>query len=157
MNLFVRAVEAVQQQGTSDPLAVGAGPAGRGPQPLQAHGSPEQDAAVLAGTEVYRAVTGNQPARDQRLWLGSAAHYLFGLSAGIGYVLLQERLPGVTAGKGVVYGTLVWLVADEGVTPALGLSRTPGELDAGTHAAALLSHWVYGAALDAACRTGEGR
>jgi hypothetical protein len=157
MNLFVRALEAAHQGDGSDPLSVGAGPAGRGAQPLESEGRPDDDAASRTGAAVYRAVTGTEPTRERRLWLGAAAHYAFGVIAGACYGALRDRVPAIAGGRGLLYGTLVWIVADEGVTPALGLSRGPRELNAGEHAAALTAHWVYGGALDAAYRASASR
>jgi hypothetical protein len=51
-----------------------------------------------------------------------------------------------------VFGSIVWAIADETVMPALGLSRGPRELTAGTHVQALAGHWVYGATVDFARR-----
>ena len=157
MNLFVRALEAAYEGDGSDPLSVGAGPAGRGAQPLEAAGRPDDDAAARTGAAAYRTVTGVEPTRERRLWLGSAAHYAFAAGAGACYGALRERAPAIASGHGLLYGTLVWIIADEGVTPALGLSRGPRQLSAGEHAAAFMAHLVYGSALETAYRAGSSR
>ena len=61
------------------------------------------------------------------------------------YGAAAEIVPQVTAAAGLPYGGLIWLGADEGVVPALGLSKSPGEYPVSTHAYALASHLVYGA------------
>jgi putative membrane protein len=76
---------------------------------------------------------------------GTALHYAFGASMGAVYGLAAEFWPQVTAGAGMPYGSAVWLAADEGVVPLLGLSKAPTEYAASTHAYALGSHLVYGA------------
>ena len=60
------------------------------------------------------------------------------------YGAAAEVFPEVTAGAGLPYGAVVWLGADEGVVPLLGLSKAPNEYPVSTHAYALASHLVYG-------------
>jgi uncharacterized membrane protein YagU involved in acid resistance len=69
---------------------------------------------------------------------------------------MADRLPIVRSAYGIVYGTAVWIVADEMVMPLLGLSRRPQQLPVDVHAYALAGHWVYGVALDSAVRSGGG-
>jgi uncharacterized membrane protein YagU involved in acid resistance len=92
--------------------------------------------------------TGDEPDRLAKRWLGTAAHYALGASVGAGYGLLAQRSRSFRVGTGVFYGVLVWVVADEIVTPALGLSRGPRELPPGVHLYSLLAHCVFGASLD---------
>jgi uncharacterized membrane protein YagU involved in acid resistance len=154
MNLFARAVRI----GNHGLEAAGAAPGhdrdGRGMQPPQAEQCADQDAAVKAGTVAYRAVAGHNPRRAVQPWLGSAAHYGFGAATGLCYALASDRAPALRTGFGTLYGSLVWAIADEGVMPALGLSRGPRQLPLGVHAYALCGHWVYGATLEAVMRTG---
>ncbi len=152
MNLFARAVVNTGNGREADGAAPGGDRAGRGAQPPQAEGHAGDDAAVRVGTAAYRAVTGDEPAREARPWLGSAAHYGFGAGAGMCYALFAGRAPVIRAGFGTLYGTLVWAFADEGVVPALGLSRGPRQLPAGVHLYSLCGHWVYGATLHAVVR-----
>jgi uncharacterized membrane protein YagU involved in acid resistance len=42
----------------------------------------------------------------------------------------------------------VWLLADEGIVPALGLSKGPKDYPLSTHAYAFASHLVYGIATE---------
>jgi hypothetical protein len=51
----------------------------------------------------------------------------------------------------------VWVVADELMMPAMGLSRGPRQLPLGVHAYALAGHWVCGVTVDSASRYGTGR
>jgi hypothetical protein len=149
MNLLVRAIEAAMQGDGADPLALGAGPGGRGAQPFQSQTTPDDDAAARAGEAAYVAVTGDAPDRDEKLWLGSAAHYGFGVTAGVAYGLMRDRFPAAATGRGLLYGAIVWIVADEVVTPALGLSKDARQLSLIQLAAALAAHLVYGAAVEA--------
>jgi hypothetical protein len=155
MNAFARLVSRVQGGREAEGAAPGGDRAGRGVQPPQAEGTAADDAAVRAGASAYRTVTGRHPRPSTRPRLGSAAHYAFSAIAGCTYVWLADRLPALRAGYGTAYGTVVWALADETVTPALGLSRGPRELPPGVHLFALAGHWVFGATLDATLRIGE--
>jgi hypothetical protein len=154
MDTFSRLVSASGNGREAKGAAPGADRTGRGVQPAQAEGHAEEDATVKAGTLAYEAITGDRPDRETRLWLGRAAHYGFSISAGVMYVLLANRFVPVRAGYGTLYGTAVWAVADEGIVPALGLSRGPRQLPANVLAFGLLGHLVYGAALEAVRRLG---
>jgi uncharacterized membrane protein YagU involved in acid resistance len=98
---------------------------------------------------VYRTVAGRAPNRDVQPSIGSATHYAFSAAVGAAYVLAIRRAPVRRRGRGLLYGALVWSVADETAMPALGVSRGPRALDPRVHVYALLAHLVYGATLDA--------
>jgi putative membrane protein len=57
---------------------------------------------------------------------------------------MAELTPGVTACGGMMFGAAVWVVADESVVPALGLSKPPTEYPLSVHVYSLASHLVYG-------------
>jgi hypothetical protein len=155
MNTFGRAVLASRNGREADGAAPGIDRVGRGVQPPQAEGSAEDDATVRAGSVAYRVVTGSEPDSDARPWLGSAAHYAFAATVGACYALMRERMPVMRAGYGTLYGTAVWILADETIMPALGLSRGPRQLPAGVHAYALAGHWVYGLTLEFVSRLAD--
>jgi uncharacterized membrane protein YagU involved in acid resistance len=123
-------------------------------QPPQAIDRADQDAAVQVGSLAYEAITSRTPPPSAKGQLGMAAHYTFSATAGLIYGVLAARYPAVRSGFGVVYGTLVWAIADEGVVPALGLSRGPRELSAGIHLYSLIGHAVFGATLEGVRRLG---
>ena len=149
MNLFTRALDAAH---ALDAVGAPAGDRmGRGVQPPQAEGAAEDDAAVRVGAAVYRVLTGVEPSVKRRLTLGRLAHYAFGAALGGSYALLGTAVPALRAGGGTLYGATVWVVADEGVMPALGLSRGPGELPVAVLGYGLAGHLVYGAALESVC------
>lgn len=81
-----------------------------------------------------------------------AVHSATGAGFGALFGVLLPRVPFPAVAAGALYGTLVWLVNDEGLVPALGLSRKPWKYPASTHARALASHLVYGAATDVGFR-----
>jgi uncharacterized membrane protein YagU involved in acid resistance len=148
MNVFTRVVSTVTHGNEANGVAPGARRVGRGMQPPQAQVDAENDAAVRIGKFGYRAVTGRRPNRALALRLGTTAHYGFSAALGVCYVLLVRRAPSFAQGHGLLYGSLVWLLADEGLMPALGLSRGPRQLSPGMHFYSLMGHWVYGATLE---------
>jgi hypothetical protein len=75
---------------------------------------------------------------------GFAVHYAFGMGSGSLYGVLAEAAPQVTRGAGLPFGAFVWLTADEGMVPLLGLSKGPTAYPLSTHVFALASHLVYG-------------
>jgi uncharacterized membrane protein YagU involved in acid resistance len=124
-------------------------PRGHGMQPPQAEGD---DSAAEAGAMVYRQATDHEPSRSEKQTMGTAAHYAFGMAAGVCYAVLSERMPAIRNGYGTAYGAFVWALADEGTVPALGLSKSPHQLPARTQGYALSGHAVFGAALEAVMR-----
>jgi putative membrane protein len=79
---------------------------------------------------------------------GPAVHYAFGTLMGAWYGVLAQLMPASISGFGTLYGTAVWLGADEIALPALRLSSSPFEHPLSQHAGALAAHAVYGASLE---------
>ena len=152
MNAYARAVSGATGGQESDGAAPGADRVGRGMQPPQAQGQANEDAAVRSGSLAYLALTGHPPGPELTPALGSAAHYAFSAAAGVSYALIAERVPSIRTCFGALYGTIVWAVADEGITPALGLSRGPRQLPVGLHIYSLVGHWLYGATVESVRR-----
>ena len=151
-NLYTRAISAATCGKEAEGAASGTDRVGRGMQPPQAIGDASNDATVQVGSIAYEAVVGSPPPASYRAPLGTAAHYAFSAGAGMTYGLLASRFPALRIGFGTVYGCLVWALADEGMVPALGLSRGPRQLSLGVHAYSLLGHAIFGAALEGARR-----
>jgi hypothetical protein len=152
MNAYARAVSRATGGRESDGAAPGGDRVGRGMQPPQAHGQANEDAAVRVGSIAYRALTGHQPDPEIRCAVGSTAHYAFSAAAGVSYALIADRVPSMRTCFGALYGTIVWAVADEGIMPALGLSRGPRQLPIGIHIYSLVGHWLYGATVESVRR-----
>ena len=148
MNTFTRLVSSFTHGREAEGVAPGGDRVGRGMQPPQAHIRADDDAAVRSASSIYEAVTGRIPERRRRIRLGTMAHYAFSAGLGVGYVVLADRFPVTRRGMGTMYGAVVWATADEGLMPALGLSRGPRQLSVGMHAYSLLGHAVYGIALE---------
>ena len=83
---------------------------------------------------------------------GPLAHYTFGASMAALYGALAARDERVTAGFGLAFGMLVWLLFDEVAIPALKLSPPPWESPAPVHARGVAAHVVYGPVTEAVRR-----
>ncbi len=79
-------------------------------------------------------------------------HYATGAAWGALFGVLASRAAVPVIAAGAAWGSVVWLLSDELLVPALGLSGRPTRYPLSTHAKALASHLVYGAATDAGYR-----
>lgn len=102
------------------------------------------DATERLANAVSENVFDYQLTKSEKEVAGTAIHYGYGIATGAVYGAVAEVMPSVTAGAGVPFGAVVWLTADEGVVPMLGLSKSPTEYPLSIHAYALASHMVYG-------------
>lgn len=144
MNQFQRLAARLGEGREADDATVGLPRTGRGPQPAQAIGNASEDAtarvAIVALSTVGYELT--EPRAKQMA--GEFVHLAFGALNGALYGLAAELEPRVTAAAGLPFGASVWAVADEGVVPALGLSRGPREASPGLLTYGFLSHCVFG-------------
>ena len=113
---------------------------------LQERGSdePQDDAPMRLANAISVGLSDRELTKDEKDAAGTALHYAYGTSMAVLYGAAAEFAPVVTAGAGMPYGASIWVVADEGVVPALGLSKSPEEYPLSIHAYALASHIVYG-------------
>jgi hypothetical protein len=86
-------------------------------------------------------------ARERLLQL---THYGLGIGPGVLYALLRHRLPLLGAGRGLVYGLLLFAVNDELLNTALGLSGPPEAYPASSHLRGLVGHLALGITTDLA-------
>ncbi len=93
-------------------------------------------------------VVGRDLDERQARTAGQFVHYGFGTKVGAIYGALAEFAPAVTAGSGTLFGTAVWLGADELGVPAARLSPPPTQVPLAVHARALAAHLVYGFTLE---------
>ncbi len=107
---------------------------------------------VKAADAISKQILGRKVPKKQQKLAGEAVHYAMGATSAAIYGTLAEFVPVVTAGQGLVFGTAVWLVADEASLPALGLSKPPTKNPLSTHVYAFASHLVYGAVTEAVRR-----
>jgi putative membrane protein len=113
---------------------------------LKERGSEEEqdDAAMRIANIISEEVLDRDLTTEEKHVAGTLVHYAFGVTTGAWYGATAETFPAITAGTGLPFGAFVWLTADEGVVPALGLSKRPTEYPLSIHAYALASHLVYG-------------
>ncbi len=109
----------------------------------------QEPSTVKAAAAISEEVFDHQLSESEKAIAGPAMHYAMGGTSGAIYGALSELAPAARAGAGLPFGTAVWLVADDVVVPALGLSKPAAEYPLSTHAYALASHLVYGATTEA--------
>jgi putative membrane protein len=103
------------------------------------------NAAVRAAVVVSDRLFGLELAeREKREIAGAVIHYAFGVATGGLYGAIAELKPATTTGAGLPFGAAVWLITDEIIVPALGLSKPPTKYPLSTHAYSIASHLVYG-------------
>ena len=89
-------------------------------------------------------LTGHRLTDEEKEVGGTILHYVFGATTGLAYGIASELLPIFRSAWGLPFGAVVWIVADETVVPALGLSKHARKYSAPTIAYALAAHLVYG-------------
>lgn len=111
-------------------------------------GEEAEPATVKAAKEISEGVFGHKLTKAKKEPAGEAMHYAMGGTSGLIYGVAAEIAPVTTVGAGLPFGAAVWVVADDVVVPALGLSKPATEFPISTHAYALSSHLVYGLTTD---------
>ena len=144
MNQFQRLAARVGEGREADDATVGWPRTGRGPQPAQAIGNASEDATASVANVALSTVGYELTDTRAKQMAGEFVHLAFGALNGALYGLAAELDPRVTAAAGVPFGASVWAVADEGVVPALGLSRGPRQASPGLLAYGFVSHCVFG-------------
>lgn len=85
--------------------------------------------------------------------LGTLLHYGLGAGGGALYAVLRRTTGMHPLLAGLATGTVISLVFDEGLTPALGFSAPNDQYPAVTHARGFVAHLVYGLSLAVAAET----
>ena len=98
-------------------------------------------------TQIERAAGANLD-EDQHGWAGTAVHYALGIAPAMVYAALRPGTPWLGTARGALFGAGLWLLLDEGVNTATGLSGDPRDYPWPEHARGLVSHIVYGFVLD---------
>jgi uncharacterized membrane protein YagU involved in acid resistance len=84
----------------------------------------------------------------QRLALTEAIHFGLGMAPGALYAVVRHRLPLVGAGRGLLYGLVLWAVNDEYLNIKLGLAGPFDAYPLETHWRGLVGHAVLGVGTD---------
>jgi hypothetical protein len=119
-------------------------------QPEQQQSSSESggDDATVKTAKAIAEPLGHQLTDSEKKVAGPLVHYAFGTAMGALYGLVSEIQPNARLGFGTLFGTALWLTADEIMVPALKLGPKPNETPLKSHANALAAHLVYGAAAE---------
>jgi uncharacterized membrane protein YagU involved in acid resistance len=104
----------------------------------------EENSTGGVARKLTHAVTGHIMTAEEEKTGGSLVHYCFGASMGALYGVVAEYLPEAKLGYGTVFGTLLWLGADEIGVPALGLASKPQDVPLANHANHWALHLAYG-------------
>jgi hypothetical protein len=105
---------------------------------------PDDDAASRTGNAISELVFEHHLTKSVKEKAGAAAHYAMGVTSGAIYGAVAEIMPAATVAEGLPFGAAVWVLADEAIVPAMGLSLKPTEYPVSIHAYSLASHLVYG-------------
>ncbi|MGZ4788309.1 MAG: DUF1440 domain-containing protein [Terriglobales bacterium] len=106
--------------------------------------SSDAAATELVAQRLSRAILGRDLTPDEMKIAEPLVHYGFGTLSGGFYGFLAELSPVATKGTGSLFGTALWLVADEIAVPKLQLSKPLEAYPPKVHAEALAAHLVYG-------------
>ena len=79
---------------------------------------------------------------------GFAVHYALGIGPGALYGAYRDRVPGLGAGRGLVYGFGLFVAQDEIVNAAAGLSADLRKYPWQAHARGFIAHLVLGVVTD---------
>ena len=105
---------------------------------------PDDDAASRSVNAVSELVFEHHLTKSEKEKAGAVAHYAMGVASGAFYGAVAEVMPVATVAEGIPFGAAVWVLADEAIVPAMGLSRNPTDYPVSIHVYSLASHLVYG-------------
>ena len=106
----------------------------------------DEPATAKAASGISEGLFDHKLTKDEKKIVDPAMHYAMGAASGMMFGVAAEIEPMATIGAGLPFGAAVWLVADDVVIPALGLSKPVTEFPLTTHLYGLSSHLVYGLA-----------
>jgi uncharacterized protein DUF1440 len=112
----------------------------------------EGKTAYGVAAEKAAGVLGQRLDAEERERLGGALHWALGIGAGAAYAVLRRRFESIGRGAGIGFGTLFWAAVDEGLVPALGLTRAAAAFPWQTHARGLAGHLTFGTVADRTLR-----
>lgn len=75
-------------------------------------------------------------------------HYGFGIAFAYAYVTAAARAPSIASGKGVAFGSTLFLISDRALIPLLRLGRNWSHYSRGERFNAFASHLAYGFVLE---------
>lgn len=108
--------------------------------------------AYASAADLIAGGAGVELSDEARARGASAIHWALGIAAGVKYAVLRRYWPGIRAGYGLAYGAVFFLMMDELMVPALGLTPGPTAFPWQTHARGLAGHLAFGAMNDGTLR-----
>ncbi len=108
----------------------------------------EQEGSTAAmGRIAYEQVAGEAPSSEEtQSLLSYEVHYGYGAIQGGLYGAITGGRGSRDLSNGVLFGTALWLLGDEGLTSLLGLANGPGNYPVKQHVSRWGAHVVYGVA-----------
>jgi len=140
MNLFIEGVTQAKEKIKEPEPPTAAEQAGN----KDSGEEPEDATQKVADAFVYSS-TGEHLSKEKKKKAGPAVHYAFGSLMGAVYGAVAEYSPASRIGLGTLFGTALFVAADEIAVPALGLGDPPTQVPMSDQAIHLAAHWVYGA------------
>ncbi len=104
--------------------------------------------AYEVAAEKAAKLVGSELSEDGRKRSGQAIHWALGIGAGALYGALRPRLDAASVAGGLFFGAAFFLLMDETVVPALGLTPGPTAFPWQTHARGLAGHLAFGTVAD---------
>jgi uncharacterized membrane protein YagU involved in acid resistance len=100
--------------------------------------------AYVVAAEKASQMGGVQLSDNQQEKAGTAIHWMLGIAGGAVYGAMRRRMRMAAALKGLAYGAGFFMLMDEAMNPALGLTPGPFAFPWQTHARGLGGHLVFG-------------
>lgn len=100
----------------------------------------------------FSRATGLQIDVQQPNPAGIGVHYAVGILPVVAYSLMRGRVPFVGKTRGLLFGTAVFALVDEAMSPMLGIANRPGAYPWQAHARGLAGHLAYGLTADTTLR-----
>lgn len=107
----------------------------------------EEGSTAAVGRIAYEQIADAPPESGEiKSLLSYEVHYGYGAAQGALYGALTGDRGGRDVSDGVLFGTALWLLGDEGLVSLLGLAEGPGNYPVKQHVSRWGAHVVYGLA-----------
>lgn len=107
-----------------------------------------EDPSTVKLANKASCLTLNHPVpEDKKSLAGNIVHYSFGTSMGLIFSFLQSGKSSNLLLRGISFGGIVWVIADNVLVPLMGLSKSPTKYSLKSHLYALGAHLIYGGTL----------
>jgi hypothetical protein len=101
-----------------------------------------------AAAERLRRLTGTEVQEEPNA-LGITIHYQLGMAPAVAYTRLRRRMPWLRAGRGALYGSLLYVLNDEVAGRVLGIMGPQRDYPWQAHVRGLIGHVVLGVVTEA--------